>query len=347
MRTTRYLRRTTRAVIGVLALSTLPCALVTAQQKNPKLISLEQYLDWEEVSAPQLSPDGSQIAFGRRWVDKMNDKWESSVWIMNADGTRPRLLVQGSDVKWSPDGSRIAYIARGEPSGQQIFVRWMDGNGSATQISHLTDSPTGIEWSPDGKSIAFTAPVPVKDPAWRIPMPAAPKGAKWTEPPKIVTRLNYRSDRVGYTDDNNRQIFVIPSDGGTARQMTDGEFNAAGPNYSADGKWIYFSSYREPNAGDASAFRRSQVYAANNDGRDQAAHARQRHEQWPASVTGRQDDRVHACRLGRTHGLRRSTTVHDEHRRVESARRLARSRSADLGTRLGAGQQRRVLQRRE
>ena len=264
MSTTRYVRRYSRAVIGVLALSTLPRAIVTAQQqRNARLISLEQYLDWEEVSAPQLSPDGSQIAFGRRWVDKMNDRWESSVWIMNADGSRPRQLVQGSDVKWSPDGSRIAYIARGEPSGQQIFVRWMDANGAATQISHLTESPSGIEWSPDGKSIAFTMPVALKDPAWRIPMPAAPKGAKWTEPPKIVTRLNYRSDRVGFTDENDRQIFVIPADGGTPRQMTDGNYNASGPVYSADGKYIYFSSYREPNSGDASAFRHSQIYAAN------------------------------------------------------------------------------------
>src|SRR5689334_13893422 len=104
MRTTRFARRHTRAAIGVLVLATLPY-VASAQQaaKNAKLVSLEQYLDWEEVSAPQLSPDGSQIAFGRRWVDKMNDRWESSVWIMNADGSRPRELVRGSDVKWSPD----------------------------------------------------------------------------------------------------------------------------------------------------------------------------------------------------------------------------------------------------
>ena len=46
-------------------------------------------------------------------------------------------------------------------------------------------------------------------------MPTPPKGAKWTEPPKVVTRLNYRSDRVGFTDDAYRHIFVIPADGGT------------------------------------------------------------------------------------------------------------------------------------
>ena len=69
------------------------------QQARPaNHVTLEQYLDWEEVSAPQLSPDGSQIIFSRRWVDKMNDRWESSVWQMNVDGTHARSLVTGSDV---------------------------------------------------------------------------------------------------------------------------------------------------------------------------------------------------------------------------------------------------------
>jgi dipeptidyl aminopeptidase/acylaminoacyl peptidase len=256
MRTTRY----ARATLAIVFATAVPCATLVAQAANKKLVSLEQYLDWEEVSNPQLSPDGSQIAFGRRWVDKMNDRWESSVWIMNADGSRPRVLVQGSDVKWSPDGTRIAYIARGEPSGQQIFVRWMDANGQATQISRLTESPSGLEWSPDGKSIAFTANVPSRD-NWRISMPQAPRGAKWTEPPKIVTRLNYRSDRVGFTDEGYRHIFVIPSDGGTPKQITDGDYNHSGASFSADGKWLAFSSYRVPNS--EGVYRHSYIYAAN------------------------------------------------------------------------------------
>src|SRR5438046_4124508 len=111
----------------------------------------------------------------------MNDKGASSIWLMNPDGTRPRQLVQGSDVKWSPDGSRIAYVGKGEPSGSQIFVRWMDAEGATTQISHLTETPSNLEWSPDGRSIAFTANVPGHD-TWRIAMPTPPKGAKWTDP---------------------------------------------------------------------------------------------------------------------------------------------------------------------
>ena len=234
---------------------------VHAQQRPSNRIALEQYLDWEDVQSPQLSPDGTQIVFGRRWIDKMNDRWESSIWIMNADGTHQRSLVQGSDVQWSPDGKRIAYVGKGEPGGQQIFVRWMDAEGATTQISHLTETPSNLEWSPDGKTIAFSMNVPARDNSLRINMPAAPKGAKWTEPPKVITRLNYRRDRIGYTDASYSHVFVIPADGGTPRPITNGDWNHSAPSFSADGKWIAFSSYRIPDGEDA--FRRSEIYAAN------------------------------------------------------------------------------------
>ena len=122
--------RALRVASVSLSFATMALAPITAQQRPQNRIALEQYLDWEEVSNPQLSPDGTQILFGRRWVDKMNDKWESSIWLMNADGSHQRALVQGSDVHWSPDGKRIAYVAKGEPSkAQQIFVPIAQADG--------------------------------------------------------------------------------------------------------------------------------------------------------------------------------------------------------------------------
>ena len=241
--------RTPRSLFSAASLCVLMVApfAIHAQQRPQGHITLEQYLDWEEVQAPQLSPDASQIVYTRRWIDKMNDKWESAVWLMNADGSHARQLVQGSDVKWSPDGKRIAYVAKGEPNGSQIYVRWMDSEGAATQVSHVTEAPSALEWAPDGKSIAFVMNVPIKE-TWRIAMPTPPKGAKWIESPKIVSRLNYRSDRIGFTDEAVRHIFVIPADGGTPRQITTGEWNASAPNFSPDGKWLAFSSLRTKDA---------------------------------------------------------------------------------------------------
>ena len=261
--------RTSSSAASCLVLLWAVSALPAQPQQQPpsNKIVLDQYLDWEEVQAPQLSPDGTQILFTRRWVDKMNDRWESSIWQMNADGSRPRFLVQGANVQWSPDGKRIAYIAQGQPSGSQIWVRWMDAEGAASQISHLTESPADIEWAPDGKSIAFTMIVPVPQKEFRIPMPTPPKGAKWVEPPKIVTQLAFRSDRIGFTDEGFRHIFVIPADGGTPRQITNGEWNHSAPSFSADSKWVAFSSYRVPNADRAFIGRglETEIYVASTE----------------------------------------------------------------------------------
>ena len=83
-----------RRLVTPLALITVLAALAAAAlaQSRDKL-TLDLYLDWETVAAPQLSPDGAQVVFTRRWTDKVNDKDESDVWIMNADGARQRVLV--------------------------------------------------------------------------------------------------------------------------------------------------------------------------------------------------------------------------------------------------------------
>ena len=232
----------------------------TRPQSRPgDRLTLADYLDWEDVQDPQLSPDGRQIVFTRRWIDRTSDRWESSLWVMNADGSRSRFLANGSNPKWSPDGTRIAYTytpppAPGAPStspsgvpvGTQIFVRWMDAEGAVTQMTRLTESPANVEWSPDGKWIAFTMMVPAKN-DWRIDMPAAPRGARWTEAPRIVQRLNYRADGRGFVEEGNTHIFVLSADnGGTPRQITRGAFNHGPPRWMPDGKSLVFSGLREP-----------------------------------------------------------------------------------------------------
>jgi dipeptidyl aminopeptidase/acylaminoacyl peptidase len=78
------------------------------------------------VSNPQISPNGARIVYARQQANKIEDRWDSSLWIMNSDGSQHRFLTKGSNPRWSSDGKRILYIADGEPRGPQIFVRWID-----------------------------------------------------------------------------------------------------------------------------------------------------------------------------------------------------------------------------
>ncbi|MXX35748.1 MAG: S9 family peptidase [Gemmatimonadetes bacterium] len=234
-------------------------AALAAQNEPDGTLKLATYLDWETVSNPQISPDGSEIIFTKGWVDKINDRRSSSIYIMNADGSRMRVLVEdGSSPKWSPSGDRILYTAGTESEGTEIFVRWMDDEGAATQITHLENSPGNVEWSPDGTRVAFTMSVDSDNP-WPISLPGRPAGANWTEGPKVVDRLVYRRDRRGYIDGGYTQLFVVPADGGTARQLTDGDWNHNGVEWTPDGAEILFTSLRVEDA--EHEWRQSDIYS--------------------------------------------------------------------------------------
>jgi dipeptidyl aminopeptidase/acylaminoacyl peptidase len=243
----------------------LPAALVAVflgqpstnaqETRSPDLLTTEHYLDFERVSDAQISPDGSRIVYTRAHVNKLEDKWDSELWIMKADASEHRFFVKGSSPRWSPDGKRVLYLAEGEPKGTQLFVRWVDVNGPASQITHAVEAPRSPEWSPDGKSIAFSMFVPEKN-TLPISMPPEPKNAKWTAPPRYVETLHYRQDQVGFLEDGFTHLFVVPADGGTERALTTGKWSVGagelrGPasiSWTPDSQTIVFNAVRDANA---------------------------------------------------------------------------------------------------
>ncbi|MEZ4586555.1 MAG: S9 family peptidase [Gemmatimonadales bacterium] len=229
----------------LLALAMLALSAGGLEAQSGQRLGLADYLDLEDAQDPQAAPDGSSIIYTRRFVDKMNDRWDNALWIMSADGSRNRFLVDGGQARWSPDGGRIAYLASGEPRGSQIFVRWMDAEGAVSQVTRVDGAPNSLAWSPDGKWIAFRMNVPMKE-KWNVAVPPPPPGAKWTEAPHVVERLSYRRDRVGFTDDGFQQLFVVPADGGTPRQLTEGPYNHGSPEWTPDGKSLVFAGLRVP-----------------------------------------------------------------------------------------------------
>ena len=223
--------------------------IISYGQEKLKL-SLDHYKNYEWTSNPTISPNGEQILYSRSWINLIDDKRETDLWIMNKNGSTNRFFLNGSNGKWSPDGSKIAFIKKGEPNGTQIFIKYLGVEGEPTQITKLEKSPSSMEWSPDGKFIAFLMHVSSEAALDPIGVPERPKGATWTKGPQVIDQVDYSQDRVGFLERGFRQIFVVPSEGGTARQITFGEFDdiSGGISWLKDSESIVFSSYQKEDA---------------------------------------------------------------------------------------------------
>lgn len=191
---------------------------------------------------PRISPDGSLVAYTAWGIDREENDYTASIWLVPLDGSaEPRRLTHAKKIdgspRWSPDGSRLAFVSnRGDSKAKQLFVLPVDG-GDPVQLTELDEDVAEVVWSPDGTQLAFSARV--RDQAYEEEDDRKRK-------PRRFDRLQYKLDDEGWIGDRPRHIFTVPADGSAPpRQITDGDFEDGSPSWSPDGTRLAFSSSRQ------------------------------------------------------------------------------------------------------
>jgi dipeptidyl aminopeptidase/acylaminoacyl peptidase len=203
----------------------------------------------EVATDPQISPDGRTVAYVRKSNDIMTDKARPTIWLVDVATGQQRPLEAGSgsyfSPRWSPDGSRLAYVGA-DGASPQLFVRWM-ASGESARVTGLPDSPNSIVWSPDGRRIAYSMFVP--DDGMKLgSAPPRPEGAKWADPLEIIDAVTYRTDDGGYAKPGYNQIFWVSAEGGAPIQLTFGPTNSGSQlSWTPDGRSLLFGANLDKN----------------------------------------------------------------------------------------------------
>lgn len=247
----------------------------------PRPVTVADLMALRSISDVRISPDGSQVAYVVSQPSFVKDEHEAVLYVVPAMGGTPVRLTYGTRIfnkprpaphlRWSPDGSRLSFLAF-EGDMPQVFALGVRGG----EARALTSSPQGVGdyvWSPDGKRLAYLAPdAPSaeedrrrKDKSFVIEVDRQDRpprvwvqdlsggAARALSPPEhFVSALDWSPDgftlvyaaapRPGYVGQFHTRLYTIPAAGGEPRPIVDRDGMNTLPQYSSDGRWIAFLS---------------------------------------------------------------------------------------------------------
>ena len=209
-------------------------------------LTYDDTFNLEFVANPQfLNKD--TVIYSRQSMDVMTDGRQSRLWQVNIKSGEHRPFIgvdeNLSQATLSPNGKMVAYT-KSVNGRAQIHLYYLDTMQSV-RLTNTSEAPRQLTWSHDSKTLAFTQFTEEKQKPLFTGMPSKPKGAKWADQGTYIDAVQYRGDGRGYLREGFDQIFVLPVEGGTPRQLTTGKFPSGGTlSFSKENDWIFFTILR-------------------------------------------------------------------------------------------------------
>ncbi len=210
----------------------------TAMAQRP--MSPSDIYNVKTITDPQVSPDGTWVAYVLATPDSAKDKADTDIWMVSWDGKQTVKLTASPEAeshpRWTPDGKYLTFLSsRYETKKDQIW-RMDRRGGEAEKLTDLQYGISGFEWSPDSKRLALV----IQDQETK----AEEEKKDRTANPIMIDRYHFKQDVEGYLERKRNHLYVF--DVGTKKldTLTTGDFDESDPIWSPDGTRIAFVSNR-------------------------------------------------------------------------------------------------------